>query len=134
MRPYAIRFPITDGIVVGWLEAALASYSSGLTVQRTMPATSTRRMVTVRNDSGPEEGFQSRRRYGINVWADSAVDPENMCLDAMKYIRTAPNGLPVTAVDELSGPYQIDDETPLVVGKKSLAHFYFTFRLSVRGA
>jgi hypothetical protein len=132
MRPLAIRFPITDGVVVGKLNSILTAWSP--VVQTKLPATKTVRMVTVRNDSGPEEGTQSRRRYGINVWADSPVDAENMCLDAMAGLRVAADGLPVTMYDQFTGPYEVEDATPLVVAGKNLAHYFFAFRLSVKGS
>ena len=131
-------FPITDGVIVSALRAgfvsAARSYSSGVSVARKLPDVRTARMVTVRNDSGPEEASQSRRRYGFNVWADDSVDAESLALLAMAVLRKIPNGNPVTAVDQLSGPYEVDDDPQMTVGNKNLTHFYFTARVSVRAS
>jgi hypothetical protein len=131
-------FPVTDGILVSGLRAGLAaaalSYSSGVYVARKLPDARTARMVTVRNDSGPEDATQSRRRYGFNVWADDSVDAEKLALLAMAVLRKLPDGQPITAVDSLSGPFEIEDDPQQVVGGKNLTHFYFTARVSVRGS
>ena len=131
-------FPITDGVIVSALRAGFASaalsYSSGVTVARKLPDAHTARMVTVRNDSGPEESTQSRRRYGFNVWADDSVDAEKLALLAMAVLRRIPNGQPITAVDQLSGPFEVDDDPQMTVNNKNLTHFYFTARVSVRGS
>lgn len=134
--PLNIIFPITDGLVVATLADGFATAPTpfpGVTTQRLLPAAKTRRMVTVRNDSGPEEATQSRRRYGVNVWADSSVDAENIALTGMAAVRKMPNGQPVTLVDQLTGPFEIEDDPPYVVGGLNLTHFYFTFRLSCVG-
>lgn len=133
---YAMRFPITDGLVVAGLKAGLTAWSP-VTVRGKLPAGNaadpfTRRMVTVRNDSGPQESVLSRRRYGINVWADSSTDAENIAHDAMAVLRQLPTGQPITTTDQFSGPYEIPEDVPLVVGSKNLTHYYFAFRLSVR--
>ena len=127
----AQQVQLTDGAVVAALKTGLSGWAP-LTVQPKLPATPARRMVTVRNESGPQEGVQSRRRYGINVWADSSVDAEKIALDAMSVLRGLPNGKPITATDQFSGPFEIEDETPYIVVGKNLTHFYFTFRLSAR--
>ena len=134
MRALNVRFPSSDLTVIAALRGGLTSWS-GLTVGRKLPplTSMTRRMIIVRNDSGPVEGVQSRRRYGFNGWADSSVDAENLLLDAMAVLQVAADGNPITFTDAFSGPYEIDDETPYVVGGKRLYHFYFTCRISVRG-
>lgn len=130
-----IIFPITTGLVVVALKSGLAgsAFAIGLTVQPELPDAKTRRMVTVRNDGGPDDGVQSRRRYGFNVWADSSDDAENLALLCMAILRTLPDGKPVTLVDQLSGPYSIADDPPYKLAGKSLHHFFFTARFSVRG-
>lgn len=128
-----IRFPISDGIVVAGLRAILSGWSP-ISVTGKLPATKVRRMVTVRNDSGPQDGVQSRRRYGVNVWADSPVEAENIALDAMAGLRILPDGAPITRTSNFTGPFEIDDEVPMSVGGKTLTHFYFTLQVSVRGS
>lgn len=132
MRPLDIRFPSSDLKALEVAEAALVGWS-GTTVGRKLPKVKTRRMVTARNDSGPQENVQSRRRYGFNHWADSSADAELMALDLMAAFRVAADGDPITLVDQFSGPYEIDDDPQMTVGNKNLFHFYWTCRISVRG-
>lgn len=115
------------------LTASLEGYASGVTVQPKLPATKAARMVTVRDDSGPDDGVQSRRRYGFNVWATSAIEAEKLALLCMAILRNAPDGKPITRVDQLSGPYEIDDEPQMTAEGKNLAHYFFTGRITVRG-
>ncbi len=134
-----VKFPITDKAVVDAIRVTLTpTWSSGLLVQRKKPAgttadPNTRRMVTVRNDSGPQDLLRSQRRYGINVWADVSVDAEKIALDAMAGLRTL-RGDGIVLTDSFNGPFEIEDEPPLVVGGKPLYHFYFTCRVAVRGS
>lgn len=127
-----VEHSITDGAIVTALRNALTVWTD-LTVQRKLPATHTRRMITVRNDSGPVEGSISRRRYGINVWADTSADAENLALNSMTALRLIPGTSGIVATDQFSGPYEIEDEPAFSVAGKILTHFYFTFRVSVRG-
>lgn len=140
-----VRFPIASGSLVAAVKAGLAAsgevFASGVTVAAKMPAAKTARMVIFRDDSGPDEGTQSRRRFGVNVWAavrgsgSSLVDTDaqNLALLVMAILRGMPDGLPVTAVDQLSGPFEIDDDPAVTVANKNLNHFYFSCRVSVRG-
>lgn len=133
-----IIFPPTTGklcaVLRAGLTAAAVPYSSGVTVQPELPTDKTARMVTVRDDSGPEDGVQSRRRYGFNVWADSSVDAENLALLCMAILRNAADGKPITFVDQLSGPYKVPTDAPYTVDGKSLTNYFFTCRVSVRGS
>lgn len=130
-----VIFPSTVGIVVAAFKTATASsIYTPATIQPELPATKTVRMVTVRDDSGPDDGVQTRRRQGVNVWAEDAVTAENFALHLMAVARNLPNGAPVTATDQFTGPFKIDDETPIIVNAKPLEHYYFTFRLSARGS
>lgn len=129
-----VEFPISDGVVVAALRAGLIAkgWGSGLTVARKLPDTKTRRMVTVRNDSGPQDEGVSRRRYGFNFWADDSSDAENMALDGMSVLRLLPGGI-VAATDGFSGPFEVEDDPQYVVAGKNLFHQYATCRVSIRG-
>lgn len=136
------KFPSTDGKIITALRAGLIArgWGTGLTVARKVPTAKTRRMATVRNDSGPQEISRSIRRYGVNVWCDNSTagedpskDAELMALDAMSVLQTIADGEPIARAYDFAGPYEIEDETPYVVGTKNLAHFYFTFTCLVRG-
>lgn len=133
MQVYDVEFPVTDGVIAATMRDGFAgsarAYASGVTVQKELPATKTRRMVTVRNDGGPSVDVRSRRRYGVNVFADSSVDAERLANYGMFLLRRVPG----IATSEFSGPYEIDDDPPYSVGGKNLTHFYFTFTALVRG-
>jgi len=133
-----IIFPSTTGplcaVLRTGLTASLLAYSSGVTVQPKLPATKTARMVTVRDDSGPDDGVQTRRRYGFNVWADSSVDAENLALLCMAILRGCADGQPITATDSFSGPYEIQTDAPYSVGGKDLTNYFFSARISARGS
>lgn len=130
------RFPISDGAIVTALRAGLAdTWSTGLTVGTETPKTATRRMVTVRDDSGLAVGRVQARRQGINVWAESDVAAQNLALDAVHICQSdLPTGPVIAATSQFAGPFKIDDEVPYVVGGDNLAHYYFTFVADVKAA
>lgn len=133
---FDVGFPITDGAILGELRTGLnAAWGAGLSVGRKRPETMTRRVVTLRNDSGPQEGVQSFRRYGVNVWADNSLDAEKIALDAMRLCRLLPRNIEsITLADSFSGPYEIEDDPAYTVADKNLFHFYFAFRVGVKGS
>jgi hypothetical protein len=139
-RVIEVLFPIATGPVIAGLKTFLAgrgeAYASNVFCGTKFPVTKQARMVTVRDDSGPTEGVLARRQLGFNVWAESAVNAELLALLLMAGLRTLPNGDPITAVDDMSGPFEITDEQTdlLVVGSTTLTHYFFTARVSVRGA
>lgn len=136
-----VEFPITTGVVVAAFKAALTaserSYTSGVVVQPKLPTGSARRqrMVTVRDDSGPDDGVQTRRRQGVNVWAETSVNAEKLALFLMAAARAMPDGEPVTATDSFTGPFEVVDDASdlLTVSNTTLSHFFFSFRLTARG-
>lgn len=132
-----VIFPGVTGILCAALRSGLsaspAAYAAGVTVAPELPGTKTARMVTVRDDSGPDDGVQSRRRCGFNVWADSSVDAESLALLCMAILRNAADGKPITLIDQLSGPFKVLTDAPLAVGGKDLTNYFFTARVSVRG-
>lgn len=132
-----IIYPPTTGKLCAVLRTALTAsplaYASGVTVAPELPATKTARMVTIRDDSGPDDGVQTRRRQGVNVWASTAGDAENLALLCMAVFRKCADGAPITATDSFSGPFSIADDPKYVVGTKELTHFFFTMRVSARG-
>jgi hypothetical protein len=133
-----IIFPSTVGIAVrvirNGLEVSDRPEASDVTVLPKLAGTKTRRMVTVRDDSGPDDQTQTRRRHGVNVWAEDAVTAEALALLCMAILRSCADGKPVTHTDEFSGPYEVTEDPPYMVGDDELAHYFFTFRMSARGA
>jgi len=132
-----IIFPSTTGVLCSVLRAGLTAsavaHAIGVTVQPKLPATKTARMVTVRDDSGPDDGSQTRRRYGFNVWADTPVDAENLALLCMAILRDCADGQPITVTDSFSGPFDVPTETPHNVGGKNLTNYFFACRITARG-
>jgi hypothetical protein len=132
-----IIFPPTTGKLCSVLREALAGssspFASGVAVAPELPETKTARMVTVMDNSGPDDGAQTRRRYGVNVWAARA-DVELLALTCMAVLRSCPDGKPITATDSFTGPFRVADDPAYVVGGNNLVHFFFTLRVSARGS
>lgn len=138
MFVYDVTFPHTDALILEAFETALTTdYSDGLTVQPDRPATMTRRVVTLRNDGGPQ-GRQLDRGYGANLWADTLVDAMNMARVCASVARGLPGTYPFSRAFAFTDPVRIDDDpqfTAQVSGKtKSLEHVYFTFTVGVKPA
>ena len=133
MFQFRVRFPISDGAVVVALKGGLTGWT-GLTVQPELPDVMTKRVVTVRNDSGPQELSRASRRYGINVWADNSVEAENLALDAMEGLTALANGSPFLSVGSFTGPFEIPDSPAYTFGSTSMTHFYFAFQGTVKGS
>lgn len=131
------RFPISTGSLVSIGRAGLIARgwsATGLTVQGERPEQATRRMVTVRDDGGAQLGRIQSRRQGVNVWADSAVDAENMSLDLISAYEASPNGNPITRCYGFSSPVKVPTDAPIVVGGKNLTNFYFAFIADVKAS
>ena len=131
-RVFDVRFPVTDGPITAAIRAALLPSWSGLIVARKRPAQMPKRLITVRNDSGPALDVRSLRRYGVNVWADNSLDAENLALDAMQACRARMG--PVVFTEEFSGPYEIEDDPAFTFQGNPLFHYYYAFRAVVRGS
>ncbi len=136
-----VLYPIVTGPVIAGLKAFLTgrgeSYASSVGVSRVLPpaAERTTRMVTVRDDGGPQVGVQERRQLGFNVWAESTVNGELLARLLMAGVQSLPDGDPITFVDEVNGPFEVVDTQSdlLVVSGVTLAHYFFTARVSARG-
>lgn len=134
---YPVIHPVLTGALVGLLRAGFQTagqaYSSNVTVADRKPRPTPRRLVTVRDDGGPDDTVFSVRRIGVNVWADDPVDAEKLALLAGAILRSANDDV-VVHVDQISSPVRIDDETAETVAGKNLTHFYFAARPTVRGS
>ncbi len=125
------RFPIIEGPVLEAFKEEL-SWSS-LTVQLMRPDIMPKRLVTMRDDSGPQSVSTALHRKGINVWADSFIDSKNLALDVMQVARRLPLLVgPVKAVSEFVGPYEVADEPEFTFNGKPLVHHYFAFAITVK--
>lgn len=127
------RFPIVDGDILAAFRDHLGW--SSLTVQLKLPAPvgMPKRLVTLRDDSGPQGLTTAVQRKGINVWADTFVDSKNLALDCMEIARQLPRLVgPIKASGEFIGPYEIDDEPEFTFGTTTLVHHYFAFAVTVK--
>ena len=139
-----VIFPSSLGPLVKGIRAGLAvsdkPIASNVLTQPRLPVPPQerfqRRMITVRDDSGPDDGPQSRRRFGINVWAENHVAAEDLALLVMAILRNLPDGKPITLIDELTGPFDPQDAATdlITVNGATLAHYYFAGRATVRGS
>lgn len=125
------RFPVIEGAV---LEAFKEELSwSNLTVQLMRPDSMPKRLVTLRDDSGPQTMGTALHRKGVNVWADSFIDSKNLALDVMQVARRLPLLLgPIKAVSEFVGPYEVPDEPEFTFNGATLVHHYFAFAVTVK--
>lgn len=141
MRVLRVLFPVVTGAVVAGLKAGLAGraepYTDDVKVQPKLPPNGARslRMVTVRDDGGPQDGALQSHGYGFNVYAESSVVAEQLARMCMAILPTIADGSPVVRVGNLSGPFEIlDDATDLLaVGDTTLAHYYFSGSVTSRG-
>jgi hypothetical protein len=133
-----VIFPSTVGAIVNALSVALAGsdldYSKNIVIQPELPDAKSGRMITVRDDSGSDDGTQTRRRAGVNVWAEDAPTAELLALLSMAILRNSADGKPITSTDSFSGPAKVYDSPPYEVGGRPLAHYFFSFRLTARGS
>lgn len=141
MRALRVLFPIVTGRLVSGLKSGLdaraESYTDAVLVQPKLPPAGSRiaRMVTVRDDGGPQNGPTQSHGFGFNVYAESSVVAEKLARMCMGLLPTLADGAPVTRVSNLSGPFEIvDDATDLLtVGTTTLAHYYFSAQVASRG-
>lgn len=139
-RVIDVLFPIATGPVIEGLKAFLAgrdeTYADDVYFGTKLPVPKQARMVTVRDDGGPTDGVLERRQLGFNVWAESPLVAEQLARLLKAGVGTLPDGGPITSVDNMAGPFEITDKQTdlLVVGTATLSHFFFTARVSVRGA
>lgn len=121
------RYPIISGAMLTQYRNRLASWTS-LVCQPTRPATMPKQLLTLRDDSGPDELGVSLRSFGVNVWADTSLDAENLARDAAAATLAIPGSVPgLKAVRDVVGPYEIEDDPAFTFGGKPLTHFYFSF-------
>lgn len=136
-----VLFPITTGSLVSGLSVALEardeSYAADVAVSRVLPSAPERvkRMVTIRDDGGPQDGTIQRHGYGFNVWAESSTKAEMLARLCMGILPTLADGAPIVRVSSLTGPFEVIDSGKdlMVVDGKTLSHYYFACQVSSRG-
>jgi hypothetical protein len=142
---YSVLTPNIAGWVVTKLKAGLAAsaqpYAASVQVGTKKPTPMPDRFVWVRDDSGPVEVTQQRSRVGLNFYAAQRVvsgktietDSQDLGRLCLAILSGAADGLPVTLVDQITGPYEIDDDPPLTSGNKNLNHHYGALRITAKG-
>lgn len=128
------RFPIVSGEMLAAYRSGLSSWS-GLSCLPKRPEGMPKRLVTLREDSGPDRSGVALWGYGVNVWADSELDAKNLALDAVSVSLTIPGLVgSVKAVRDLVGPYEVPDDPAFTFNGTPLTHFYFSFDAVVKAA
>lgn len=128
------RYPIVAGDMLAAYRAGLTSWSS-LTCQAKRPATMPKRLLTLRDDGGRDALGKSLTPFGVNVWADSAVDAANIALSAAAVTLGFPGAVDaVKAVRDIVGPYEVEDDPAFTFSGKTLTHYYFSFDAVIKAA
>jgi len=136
-----ILFPIVTGAIVGGLSGALEArselYTDDVLVRPRLPEKNHRvqRMVTVRDDGGPQNGTVQRHGFGFNVWAENGVNAERLARMCMGILPTLADGAPIVRVSDMTGPFEVVDESTdkLTVDGDTLHHYYFACQVTSRG-
>jgi len=130
-QPPAVVFPDVELVLTGLLRDALATrgepYAADVYVGTTTPNPRRPRMVTIRRDGGTSiEGLLEAAQVGVNVWADSEQNVNDLARLVRALLWAAPNGKPICRVDDVSGPIAIADDSGQPLR-------YLTFEITVRG-
>lgn len=114
-QPPAVIFPDIELWATIYLRAALADrdepFASNVYVSNAKPSTNKPRIVAVRRDGGPQRGLFDFPRLTVRVWADKERDASDLARLVQALLVNAPGDGPVVAVDVLSGPQGIPDDS-----------------------
>jgi hypothetical protein len=127
-----VSFPVTTGTIATFLRTSLASWTS-LIIAPKRPATMPKRFLSIRDDGGTQTGLHMVNRYGVNVWADSAVDAEKIARDAMADLRSLPGTGSFKSTGTYFGPIEVEDDPAYTFGTVTMSHFYFSFAAVLKG-
>ena len=130
-QPPAVRFPDTELVLTGLLRDALDArpepYAADVYVGTKVPDPRRARMVTIRRDGGlVTEGLLEDAQVGVNVWASSEQEVNDLARLVHALLWAAPDGKPVCRVLTVSGPIAIADESGQPLR-------YLTFEVRLRG-
>lgn len=107
-----VAYPIVEMVFPAALRSALAlrsePYASGVTVGKKVPSTMPARLVTFRRDGGASGEWTDHPRLGINVWATSDADADNLARLVVALLPTLV-GPQIDHVTVLSGPTDVTD-------------------------
>ena len=127
-----VLFPDTAAWAVDYLGDAIdargESYCTGVTVATKVPAQMPARLVTVRDDGGPDGSTVTKTcSLGLNVYAATDADCSDLARMVAALMRAAPDDGPITAHLNASGPYPVPEQS----GKP---HLYLSADLLVSGS
>jgi hypothetical protein len=107
-----VAYPIVEMVFPAALRSALAlrsePYAQNVTVGKKVPATMPDRLVTFRRDGGPASAWTDHPRLGINVWAKTDADVDNLARLVVALLPTLV-GPQVDSVHVMSGPTDVTD-------------------------
>lgn len=115
-QPPRIIFPDVEMAVCALLRGALGTrteaYAQDVYIGTTVPNPRLPRMITIRHDGGSRlDGSLELAQLGINVWANVETDVNDLARLTRALLWAAPNGKPITRVDDISGPVAVPDES-----------------------
>lgn len=98
------------------LRALLATrtepYAANVFVSNTTPSQRRDRMVIIRRDGGGRlDAVREAPRLGINVWAKTEQDANNLGRMVAALLAASPDGNPVSRVRIMGGPYAVADDS-----------------------
>jgi hypothetical protein len=99
------------GIIRAGLAGRLEPYAQGAYVSNTVPEQRRPRMVIVRRDGGNAENLRDSARVNVRVWSLREQDAVDLFRLVAALLWASPNGQPVLAVRQLSGPVATVDES-----------------------
>ena len=146
MSGFEVLTPNVAGWVVAKLKAGLAAssepFAANVHVGTRKPSPLVARWVVVRDDSGPVVMTQQQSRIGLNfhaaqrVASGKTVETDSQMLGrlCLAILSGAADGDPVTLVDQITGPFEIEDDPPVTVGDKNVNHHYGSVRVTARGS
>ena len=93
--------------------ARIEPYTDNVFVSNTTPNPRRDRMVIVRRDGGGRlDAVREAPRLGINVWAKTEQDANNLGRLVAALLAASPDGDPVSKVTITGGPYAIPEQSP----------------------
>lgn len=131
-NPPATFSPV-EGHLLGHWRSALASWAP-ISVTRKRPPTMPKRLLTLRDDSGPHRQGTALLDQGVNVWADDPVDAKSICFDAIAALRDISGVGNLVTTSDVVGPREVDDEPAFTYQGMPLHHYYFSFAVLVRAS
>lgn len=131
-QPPAVVFPDVELTLTGLLRDALEdraeSYAADVYVGTTVPSPRRERMIIVRHDGGTAiEGLLTAAQVGINVWAETEQNVNDLARLMRALLWAAPNGKPICRVDVVSDSIAIADDSGQPLR-------YLTFEVTLRGS